>query len=536
MASGIAQPVLFLSSREGEYVLRDELVLRAPQQHHLVAHPLDPNGHTFFTWPIELVVVRMNYDELVMNPDFVANIKKNNGVFTADDSHEYPSVLLDLTRSHKRSYSTSSSHHLKLHRSTHRSSANRSSTFVRSMCFSDHFLKLLSSKTNCNVFGFAIFENSFYWVDLSKATTNDFLCQITFAQSRPTSLDLNMLSKSSFRLDLVVGLDSGDIVWYNPLNLQYIRLNKGGCFNDSPIVTVKWVPGYETLFLAVHKNGWLSIYDTQRSDQPVHLVVNDRVRRKISSGLSRSLLVIKSTHSTDDKKFNPVSCYAIPDVKITAASFSPECQHIAVVTSDGKLIIVDYLRERISDIFSSYYGGFSCVAWSPDGKFLITGGEDDLISVWSFPARKLFARGQGHKSFVKAVVFDEWRCDGDSYRFASVGMDCQLLLWDFSVGAIHRPKSSMTRRSLNLNTRASSLSMLNELTPMITNSSEDQGLGFGSSEEEIVHELPPCSTVPLVTPVAAHKVDNAPVTSICFQPDCMIIAGIGGRIRVWQRP
>ncbi len=42
---------------------------------------------------------------------------------------------------------------------------------------------------------------------------------------------------------------------------------------------------------------------------------------------------------------------------------------------------------------------------------------------------------------MTAVCFDSWRCDDRSYRFGSVGEDCRLLLWDFSVGMLHRPKA-----------------------------------------------------------------------------------------------
>lgn len=51
------------------------------------------------------------------------------------------------------------------------------------------------------------------------------------------------------------------------------------------------------------------------------------------------------------------------------------------------------------------------------------------------------ARCQGHQSYVTGVAFDPWRCDERNYRFGSVGEDAKLLLWDFSVGALHKPKA-----------------------------------------------------------------------------------------------
>lgn len=98
-------------------------------------------------------------------------------------------------------------------------------------------------------------------------------------------------------------------------------------------------------------------------------------------------------------------------------------------------------RVSLLDIYPSYYGAFLCVCWSPDGKYILTGGQDDLVSIWSLNERQIVARCQGHHSWITAVAFDPWRCDERNYRFGSVGEDCKLLLWDFSVGMLHRPKA-----------------------------------------------------------------------------------------------
>lgn len=82
-----------------------------------------------------------------------------------------------------------------------------------------------------------------------------------------------------------------------------------------------------------------------------------------------------------------------------------------------------------------------CICWSPDGKYVLTGGQDDLVSVWSLGERRIVARCPGHQSWVTAVAFDRWRCDDRNYRFGSVGEDRRLLLWDFNVGMLHRPKA-----------------------------------------------------------------------------------------------
>lgn len=99
------------------------------------------------------------------------------------------------------------------------------------------------------------------------------------------------------------------------------------------------------------------------------------------------------------------------------------------------------VRSRLLELFFAYYGGLISVCWSPDGKYVLTGGQDDLISIWCPSEAVLIARCQGHHSWVTSVAFDPWRCDDKNYRFGSVGEDRRICLWDFSVGMLHRPKA-----------------------------------------------------------------------------------------------
>lgn len=49
-------------------------------------------------------------------------------------------------------------------------------------------------------------------------------------------------------------------------------------------------------------------------------------------------------------------------------------------------------------------------SWSPDGRFIATGGEDDLITVWSFCQQSVVARGSSHKSWISDIAFDPYQC------------------------------------------------------------------------------------------------------------------------------
>lgn len=67
----------------------------------------------------------------------------------------------------------------------------------------------------------------------------------------------------------------------------------------------------------------------------------------------------------------------------------------------------------------SYFGGLTCVDWSPDGKYVVVGGQDDLITIWSFTTQAVICRGQGHKSWTSVVRFDPFVYPTSSVAFFS---------------------------------------------------------------------------------------------------------------------
>jgi catabolite repression protein CreC len=76
--------------------------------------------------------------------------------------------------------------------------------------------------------------------------------------------------------------------------------------------------------------------------------------------------------------------------------FSPDVKYVAAISEDGCLRVIDALAEqcviplpmqhynlrpirRLVDCYASYFGSLTCVAWSPDGRF--------ILACTIFPAR-----------------------------------------------------------------------------------------------------------------------------------------------------
>ena len=224
-----------------------------------------------------------------------------------------------------------------------------------------------------------------------------------------------------------------------------------GIINPTPVSSIYWLPNSEGYFIAAHMDGTLIVYDKEKEDAPFlpeteeQIVAEDGGTHHPTRGLD-----VKKSVQSRNQKTNPVAVWKLSNQKVNCISFSPDGTHLAAVCEDGTLRIIDYLKEILRDVYRSYYGGFTAVTWSPDGRYILTGGQDNLVSIWSFADTALVARCQGHNGWVTDVKFDPWRCDERNYRFGSVGDDCRLLLWDFSVAMLGRPKMVWTEPSLGV--------------------------------------------------------------------------------------
>ena len=238
--------------------------------------------------------------------------------------------------------------------------------------------------------------------------------------------------------------------------------------DDTKVTCVKWVPGSETNFVSSHRSGRLYVWTTE------HFGKSTSAQNYQLHSESQDTVI----HSLKPKsKSSVLFRWCIGHGAINMFGFSPNSTHLAVASQDGFLRVYDFHKQELYGRMRSYFGALLCMCWSPDGRYTVTGGEDDLITVWSFEHRKVVARGEGHKSYIGAIAFDSYttvlppsrksstgnpseqdtvpnplHAESKSsvhsslsrgvsevdlsrdiaYRLGSVGQDTQLCLWDLS--------------------------------------------------------------------------------------------------------
>ncbi|NWR05177.1 DMWD protein, partial [Paradoxornis webbianus] len=281
---------------------------------------------------------------------------------------------------------------------------------------------------------------------------------------QPTCHDFNQFTAGAETLPLLVGFSAGQV--------QYLDLAKkdsaGRLFNEerlidtSKVTQVRWLPATERLFLASHASGRLYLYDSRHPCVPTcpqYTLASQGEGFKVFSCKSKT-------------PRNPVMKWVVGSGPLNEFAFSPDGQWLACVSQDGALRVFHFSSMLLQGMMRSYFGGLLCVCWSPDGRYVVTGGEDDLVTVWSLAEGRVVARGRGHKSWVNAVAFDPfvWSSPrppggggggggdggdgggggggggGDNpeppsvtYRFGSAGQDTQFCLWDLTQDVLELP-------------------------------------------------------------------------------------------------
>lgn len=477
--------------------------------------------------------------------------------------------------------------------------SKNNSSFISKTILHENITKKLNDREPEDFFLWTNVGRSFCWFDWSASSTTgsskESLNKILFTKTLPLCHDVNQYTRSSSGLDLVVGMSSGDALWIDFISNRYNRINKNGDIFLSAVTDIKWVPGSSNYFVTLHANGMVLILDKDREDggfaangglhhQDLRSTETFRIIKSLygagslssANGSSNNILSNNNNNSNSNNpnKFNPVAVYKLSNSPLTSVVFSPDRQTLVITSDDGYMRLLNLETEVVTDIFPSYCAGFTCCAFSPDGKYLATGGKDDLVTIWSMSKKTAIARGHGHQSWVNKVEFDNWNCDEFSYRVGSVGEDGNLIFWDFSPRMLSRPKttegrqnwpgqSKMSSHVRNLSstrsigsTKSSNTVSANlylqqqqqyrhdmDLRPELSNTSnfvtdmKNNSNPFTTN----LHEFLGSNAVPSIPPVVVKSVrcegeEVEALTDLKFQEKQVIVSRTDGRVWIYERP
>ena len=113
-----------------------------------------------------------------------------------------------------------------------------------------------------------------------------------------------------------------------------------------------------------------------------------------------------------------------PDA-VTSVSISPDGQHLATASWDGKARLWTIQGELLAE-FIGHQDWVYSVSFSPDGQQLATTSRDNTIRLWNLQGKQL-QRFEGHQASVYSVRFSP-----NGQQLATVSEDKTMRLWDLN--------------------------------------------------------------------------------------------------------
>lgn len=190
--------------------------------------------------------------------------------------------------------------------------------------------------------------------------------------------------------------------------------------HTGPVANVAYGPDGKHIASASNDRT-IKVWEVDRQEM-FPLQTHVRVENMVVSGDGKRLAYRHAIWDLDTGK-----ALALPEA-FNGLALSPDGKRVA--SGDGKTVKVwDSGTGRRLLLLNGHSKGTRCVAFSPNGKYIASGGMEGTIKIWNYDTGKELLTLAGHGGLVDNVTFSP-----DSQRLVSGAWDNLVKVWDLATG------------------------------------------------------------------------------------------------------
>jgi len=192
-----------------------------------------------------------------------------------------------------------------------------------------------------------------------------------------------------------------------------------------------------------YTNGGLRLWDARTGKVVKHIEFPHGVWAVAYAADGKTLAVGAEDAVTlfDTQTWQPARVYGKLHDIVPCLAFAPDGRHLAAGSFAGTIRLFDLTQPKdISDpeprLLEGHQGVVNDIAWSANGRCLVSAGMDKTVRLWEFVNGQPIARWEGHQGQVSAVAFHPL-----GRKVVSASRDTTLLVWDVTLATPQEPRN-----------------------------------------------------------------------------------------------
>ncbi|WVQ73458.1 hypothetical protein IAR50_003030 [Cryptococcus sp. DSM 104548] len=430
--------------------------------------------------------------------------------------------------------------------------------FDRTSRFNKYMGKLGKDGGTSAMWGVYSQKHCISWSELGTSGSQPEPLARIFFISSPCCHAIIQSTATNDRLDIIVGLSSGIIVWIDPIlgTCQEYRID--GLYKEHPVLSLHCDPSCPMrLDLSLPEPArdsnivdrpWEDLFNARKKEEDDECpadMIEGRKHKRAELGLvqwvnEEWVVEGKGKRRGERTAYNPVSVMSAGSRDLEAIEYSPDGKYLALsgthinrFTQSRKALLSIISMPDVTtyrtfgpghDLPDYHYVNpqsfahrhnlhhafcFTSLAWSADSRLIAAGGDRNGLTIFSPSkdrARAARCEGLANDDFMstQCVAFDNETSKDGKYRLGCVLPEyCRFMLWDFDPSLTrYKPEKVIEIKARDL-----------------------PGPSKWSFNNYVLLEYSGC-----------HLVGAAAPTDIYFMPDSIAVLEGLGKLHLWKRP